>query len=273
MRDINENDQATLRAIAERHDIDLDAVKILFDALVDGRGVQAQFDHPDLGGMGQWSQGGMIMIGDMFNSGLKAKIGTLCTELSGLARAVAADGSAGSHQSQTQGSGQGARINTAGASRSWWPQDLGRPASTGAQNSLRYAFFPDSHRLAIDTTGQIDVYDTGDHRITGFSQQQSGDQSVTFTSQHGPVRVSDLTSVAAPDEATDGEPDEKMSGIAAGAQTAVATPKPHQPADPKMPTAEQDIIDKIERLSGLHAKGVLTDDEYQTKKTELLARL
>ena len=51
MRDINENDHATLRAIAERHDIGLDAVKILFGALVEGRGVQAQFDHPDLGGM------------------------------------------------------------------------------------------------------------------------------------------------------------------------------------------------------------------------------
>jgi hypothetical protein len=30
----------------------------------------AQFDHPDLGGMGQWTAGGMTMIGDMFNAGL-----------------------------------------------------------------------------------------------------------------------------------------------------------------------------------------------------------
>ena len=39
-------------------------------ALMEGNGSQAQFSHPDLGGMGQWSQGGMIMVGDMFNEGL-----------------------------------------------------------------------------------------------------------------------------------------------------------------------------------------------------------
>lgn len=35
-----------------------DAVETLLHALVVGHGTQAQFTHPDLGGMGQWSQGG-----------------------------------------------------------------------------------------------------------------------------------------------------------------------------------------------------------------------
>jgi hypothetical protein len=33
--------------------------------------------------MGQWSRGGMIMIGDMFNQGLKHRVDTLCKELAG----------------------------------------------------------------------------------------------------------------------------------------------------------------------------------------------
>ena len=49
-------------------------------------GDQAQFNHPDPGGLGQWSQGGMIMVGDMFNQGLKYRVDALCNELAGLLR-------------------------------------------------------------------------------------------------------------------------------------------------------------------------------------------
>ena len=42
---------------------------------------------------------------------------------------------------------------------------------------MRYAYFPDRHRLALDVGGRVSVHDTGDHWITGFSRQQSGGQS------------------------------------------------------------------------------------------------
>jgi hypothetical protein len=44
--------------------------------------------------------------------------------------------------------------------------------------------------------GQVRVYDTGEHRIGGFSQQQSGSQSLTFSSQTGLVRLEDLKEVS-----------------------------------------------------------------------------
>ena len=34
-----------------------------------------------------------------------------------------------------------------------------------------------------------------------------------------------------------------------------------------------DVMDQISKLSSLHAAGILTDEEFQTKKTELLGRL
>ncbi|MEA2788303.1 MAG: hypothetical protein QOG73_709, partial [Acetobacteraceae bacterium] len=43
--------------------------------------------------------------------------------------------------------------------------------------------------------GRVRVYDTGEHRIGGFSQQQSGSQSLTFTSQTGSIRLEDLREV------------------------------------------------------------------------------
>jgi hypothetical protein len=34
----------------------------------------------------------------------------------------------------------------------WWPEELGeQPNSAGGQNEMRYAFFGDQHRLAVDT--------------------------------------------------------------------------------------------------------------------------
>ena len=136
------------------------------------------------------------------------------------------------------------------ASAEWWPADLGSPASVGAQNDLRYAFFPAARRLAIARGGQVTVYDTGDHRIGGFSQQQSGDQSLTFTSQYGLVRVADLPVV--------------------GVGSAPAAPAAAAPA---APAGADDIFARIERLAALRAKDILTDQEFEAKKAELLSRL
>jgi hypothetical protein len=69
----------------------------------------------------------------------------------------------------------------------WWPAALGVPSSVGAQNDVRYAYFPAARRLAVDLKGKVTVYDTQDHQIGGFSQQQSELGSLSFASQFGPV--------------------------------------------------------------------------------------
>jgi len=76
---------------------------------------------------------------------------------------------------------------------SWWPDDLGQPSSSGGQNDMHYAFFPDSQRLAIQQGGKVTIYDSGDHRINGVSQSSGG--SPEFTSQNGTVDVSELKQV------------------------------------------------------------------------------
>lgn len=77
----------------------------------------------------------------------------------------------------------------------WWPEGLGEPSSQGAQNSMRYAFFPEVKRLVIERDGKVTVYDSADHKISGVSQQHSHDQTVAFVSQHGPVDLERLTKV------------------------------------------------------------------------------
>lgn len=77
----------------------------------------------------------------------------------------------------------------------WWPEELGEnPDSAGGQNQTRYAFFGETHRLAVDLgDGTVQVYDTGDHLISGVQQHQgNSSRKVAFTSQHGEVDLQKL---------------------------------------------------------------------------------
>ncbi len=53
----------------------------------------------------------------------------------------------------------------------WWSEDLGQPSTSGSQNGMRYAFFPQKQRLLIEQAGELTTYDSGNHRISGVSQQ------------------------------------------------------------------------------------------------------
>ena len=266
MRQLTDEGQRALSEIATRNGVSVDAAQHLLLAVIAGHMNQAQFNQPEHGGMGQWSQGGMIMVGDMFNNTLKARVDGLCTELAALARGTDVFRPLPPPQSQSQMQGSGASLFVPGSFGNWWPEGLGHAASTGSQNNLRYAFFPDTRRLAIDVGGSVKVYDTRDHRIGGFSQQQSGGQSLGFTSQYGLVDLASLEEV----HLSYKEPEPSDFGTVSA--DAFAGDAPSQP-EPLAPSADNDIINKIERLAGLHAKGILTDAEFQSKKTELLSRL
>jgi hypothetical protein len=165
----------TIAEIAQRHGFTQDAARSVTEALRRGNGTMAQFNHPELGGTGQWVAGGMLMIGDMFNNDLKARVDALCRDLAAAPGPIPA-----------------AAEGEPGQAPSWWPNDLGPPSATGAQNDMRYACFPDRRRLAVMQRDRVRVFDTGEHRISGFSQQQSGSQSLAFSSQLGLVRLEDL---------------------------------------------------------------------------------
>ena len=272
------HDKDTKGAIADlaaRHGVTEDTVHRLLAALVSGHGTQAQFDIAELGGMGQWSLGGMTMVGDMFNSALAAKVNTLCTDIATLLQErpeVAARSPI-----RTPASGADARDRLFVTAGGGWPQDLGTPSSTGSQNGTHYAFYPETRRLAVEIGGLVTVYDTGDHRIGGVSQAQGAGDTLSFTSQHGRVRLSSLRIVPRPGagdvRATDAEPSEVPQG-----SDAVAPQQPIEAAGPKEgasapPEDDAMIFARIEKLAELHKKGILTNAEYQEKKADLLSRL
>jgi hypothetical protein len=288
MQQLTPEGQQIINNIAQRYNFSPDAVFSMLQSVINGNGSMAQFNHREFGGSGQWMKGGMIMLGDMFNNGLKNSVGGLCQELANLIANQPGLIQSGSFQSQSQGGQQqnnfgGACSNTggqqqnssgqtgavslfvpppAGSSGNWWPAGLQFPNSTGAQNNVRYAYFATIRRLAIEANGHVTLYDTQDHQIGGFSQQQSVGGSITFTSQYGVVDVKTLPIIS-----IDNVP--------------VQTPVQSQPAPTFQPDVvntqgsnqEADIFGAIEKLADLKAKGILTDAEYSDKKAELLSRL
>ena len=269
MRNLTAEGQGTIEDLARRHGFGTDAVTTMLRALERGGGSQAQFSHPDFGGMGQWSRGGMIMIGDMFNNGLKARVDHLCNDLGDVLR---------SHDlfvpEQPYDSTGG------GFAGGWWPSSLGSPSSSGSQNDMSYAYFPQSRRLALSRGGHVTLYDTGDHRIGGVSQQQSDTQNLTFTSQYGTVRLFDLGLITEPTgdgsdrrdvqgapNATSGRR-QVTSGTGFGDDTWSS-----ESGQASRSAQEDDLFAKIERLHELHRKGVLSEAEFSAKKKDLLDRL
>ena len=183
------SEEGLIDRVSIRHSLSSDAVRTILRALRSSGGTMAQFSHPDFCGMSQWSHG-MTMVGDMFNDGLKSKLDAVCTEL-----AAYVVQSASTDQSRSRDDPE-VSYRAARQGSDWWPVNLGTPSAVGTQNELRYAVFPGSRRLAIKDGGRVEIYDTGNHRIFGVGQAQSADQTLTFTSQDGLVRVKDLPKVA-----------------------------------------------------------------------------
>ena len=247
-----------IEGLAQRYGVSVDAVRTLLFAVAAGGGTLAQFYHPELGGNGQWMSGGMTMVGDMFNHGLKATVSGLCSELSSLLS---------SQQLFLPLPKQSAVGSLVAPGNAWWPAELGNPSSSGGQNDARYAYFPQSRRLAILHNGKIRLYKTLNHQITGVQQQQGGySGSLTFSTQHGTFGV-DTLPLESPGEGEAVEP-AAPSHEAAAAPVAIA----RQGSGSSL-QSHDDILKTLERIADLHQKGILSEDEFKSNKAELLSRL
>jgi hypothetical protein len=295
MRQLSPAGQQAINDISQRHGFSFNAVASMLESVINGNGSMAQFSHPEFSGSGQWMRGGMTMVSDMFNNYLKGRVDSLCNDLSNLVASQPDLIRSGSFQSQSQGGqNQGgydygqAQANYSGGqqqqngngpmgpvslfvppapgtSGDWWPGDLRWPNSTGAQNGVRYAYFAQARRLAIEVNGRVTVYDTLDHQIGGFSQQQSYGGSISFNSQYGLIDVASLPVVS-------------IDGIAQNTPAPFTNPPVQQNSFNALQPApdfgaNSDVFATIERLADLRSKGVLTDEEFASKKAELLGRL
>lgn len=252
MQQLTPEGENLVNNLSYKYNLSKDTITYMISTVNNGGGTMAQFNSPELGGSGQWMRGGMTMVGDMFNHGLKMTVDNLCSEISNaLANIqifpIVPQGTKGSNQ--------------------WWPSDLGTPFSSGSQNNIRYAVFP--HRLAVELNGEVSVYDTLDNNISGVSQQQGGNTSLTFSSQYGTIAVSTLPIISGKDKI----PHAQANNFAKPVAQNDFVP-PEQPATSNIQTeSSNEIIELIKKLANLHEAGVLSENEFNTKKADLLNRL
>ena len=296
MQQLSPAGQQVIAGIAQRHGFSTGAVMAMLDAVLRGNGSMAQFNHGEFSGSGQWMRGGMTMVSDMFNNHLKGRVDSLCGELSNLIANQPGLMLTGSVQSQTQGAplaavAWGADAGAvagavAGAPSStgslfappppdWWGPSLRYPNSTGAQHGARYAYFAQAHRLAVEDGGTVTVYDTLDHQIGGFSQQQSGDGTMSCTSQYGTVSLASLPVVLVNGQAHGQAPLHVQAPAPAPGSNPDGASNPNVPppgAKPVAFAAPADLLAILQKMADLHSAGVLTADEFSAKKAELLSR-
>ncbi len=192
-----------LEQLAEHHNLSFGAVQTLAIALQSGHGEAAQFNHPELGGNGQWSPGGKVMITDANNTALKAKIEAICAYLVGLMsnsptepkRPPELQNLEEALDAPTKPAGfSWARLNLSG----WWPEYLGMPDASGGQNDMDYAYFAARDRLVVRNRNKLKIYDTRGYQIIGVSHQQGrfGRSRLVFNcQQRGAIPLDQLKTV------------------------------------------------------------------------------
>ncbi|WP_405567572.1 SHOCT domain-containing protein [Polaribacter sp. Asnod6-C07] len=245
--------------VANKYGISSNAVTDLTHCLMNSNGTMAQFNIQELGGGGQWMLGGMTMVGDMFNNQLKYTVDGLCAELSNFIQQGAIQYKPLPRLENQQG----------GFSGNWWG-DLGYPNSTGSQNGTSYAIFNNINRLAIQQNGKVTIFDTLNNNIGGVGQQQGGNYSVTFTSQFGTVDLSTLPIVSGVQETV-----KQSEPLPLLVEEDIVKPNNQQISNLEEDNSffEEDIFGKIEKLASLKDKGILSEDEFTSKKNDLLSRL
>jgi hypothetical protein len=64
---------------------------------------------------------------------------------------------------------------------------------------MRYAYFPQNRRLAVEWRSVLTIYDTADYHFRGMIQAHSAEAAgISILTQRGRVRLADLTIVASP---------------------------------------------------------------------------
>jgi len=157
--------------LSQQHNLSVEAIQTLWVSLQTGHGKSAQFNHPELGGMGQWMPG-MIMLGDMNNHALKAKVDAVCTELV-----------------QHIGTASGGMAAFSSFSSTWWDAKLGSPSSSANSNDLAYAYFSVHHCLAVKHGERIVYYNTQPYKVSGFSVQN---QQLQIQTDQGSIALDNL---------------------------------------------------------------------------------
>jgi hypothetical protein len=80
-----------------------------------------------------------------------------------------------------------------------WPTEPGIASTSGTSADMRYAYFPQNRRLAVECAGVLTIYDTAEYQFRGMLQAHPAENlGISILTQRGRIRLTDLATVAKP---------------------------------------------------------------------------
>ncbi len=74
-------------------------------------------------------------------------------------------------------------------------------------------------------------------------------------------------------EQQDAAHQQEINQVKADQQRQIDELKQQQQSKPQQPSGQEDVTQKLQKLADLHKQGILSDEEFQKTKAELLAKL
>ena len=287
MRNLTPAGQQLIEEAAQRHGFSTDAVMSMLESVIRGNGSMAQSRTPNLVAPANGCFGGMTMVSDMFNNYLKGRVDGLCSELSRLIASQPDMIRSGSFQSQSQGiqrqdggglqhqqsagyGGSNQQQTAAGPVGHREPVCSGRPRHLWRLVARRSLGSPTVPVLRTTSAMPSSHGPAPGHRSEwqgdGIRHARSPDQRVLAAAI--PRRIPHLCEPARPGCRRHPPGCLGRWGSAAGVAARAGGARQHS-----SPSREADVFATIEKLAQLHAKGILSEEEFSAKKAELLSRL
>lgn len=145
--------------IAQQYGVSAEAVQQLAHALIRGRLKTARFNHPELGGIGKWRRGD-VLLGDVRDEDHKTLVWRLAEELMPLLKHVPLPASSEENEQTLV--------------MPWWGDRLlGEPIITDRFESVQYGYFLESRRVIVLRGDDLIHYDADGLLVTGLVRRVS----------------------------------------------------------------------------------------------------
>ena len=178
--------------LAEAFDVSEDTVAILAETILRGRGEQARFNIPELGGQGIWKLGQDAVIGNGFNEELNHQATELCNAIQEALMSEANRSTLEFQRVTDTHDMMPASIEPA----NWWPDEFGEADAYGDTDTLRYAYFAAHDRLLVQTNQRLRVFDTTGFQVRSIASVGGSDfMNATVKTDVGEFALSKLNEI------------------------------------------------------------------------------
>lgn len=161
--------------LARTFDVSEDSISIIAEAILRGKGEQARFNIPELGGEGIWKRNHGAVIGNGFDEAFNQQATELCTAIEAALSSESNRTTLEFARLTDTNEMPPASIEPSEDEANWWPQKFGKADALGEIDNLRYAYFMAHDRLVVQTNQRTRFFDTRGFKVRSIRSVGSAD--------------------------------------------------------------------------------------------------